>query len=148
EDHRRAVLGGETIDLVVQERPNVLPLGHVHSFLLLPHGRHLLLVDSPVYLTAPELDRNVIRNAIKPTGQRFPLADGAGLARQDEKGCLESIIGVVLVVKDLPADAKDQGSMPFDQGRESRLFFLVNEPLEQGAVRRIGRRRLGYQSAN
>src|SRR5262249_11468949 len=43
---------------------------------------------------------NSIGDAVQPAGQRLGLADGGGLAGQDEEGGLEGVLAVLLVAQD------------------------------------------------
>src|SRR5262249_5333931 len=59
---------------------------------------------------------------------------GRGPAGEDEEGALEGVLGVLVVVQQVPADAKNQRAVPLHQGREGRLVPRRDEALQQLAV--------------
>jgi hypothetical protein len=74
-------------------------------------------------------------HAIEPTAYRRALANGAGLAGEDQKGRLKNVLGVLVMVEDPPADAQDRRSMPFHEGGEGGFVAAAREALEQLTVR-------------
>ena len=63
------------------------------------------------------------------------MADRAGLLGQDQEGCLEGILRVVVVTEYGPADAQDHRPVPLHQSSEGCLVALVEVALEEVGVR-------------
>jgi hypothetical protein len=72
---------------------------------------------------------NPVGDAVQPAGHRLALADGGGAAGQDQEGGLESVLGVVLVVQDVPADAPHQPAVTVQQRCKGVLSTLLDEVL-------------------
>ncbi len=81
----------------------------------------------------PRLGRDPQRDAVQPAPDRLAAADRTSLTGQDQERRLRCILGVVLVVEYLPADAQDHRSVAIHQRREgclSRLVPLLGESLK------------------
>ena len=96
-----------------------LPPGQVIRFAG-QRGRHTSLVLLPGGALGPRLEGGAVGNTVEPTGHRLPLPDRPGLAREDKKGGLESVLGVLETAQNPAADAEDQRAMPAHQGRKGR----------------------------
>ncbi len=60
-------------------------------------------------------------HAIQPGGEPVGVAEGVGLAGQDEEGGLEGVLGEVAVGEELPAEAQDHRAVPGHQRGEGGL---------------------------
>ena len=81
--------------------------------------------DAPADRPEPDPGRHPHRDAMQPASDRFPVADRAGPAGQDQKDSLKCVVDILRVVKDVPADAHNHRSMPGHQGFERQLASLV-----------------------
>jgi len=72
--------------------------------------------------------------AVEPTAQRGCLANGSGLAGEDQERGLPGVLGVVWVTERPPAHAEDQRSVAFDEHGESGVVLVADESLQQLAV--------------
>jgi hypothetical protein len=85
---------------------------------------------------------------VQPAGQRVGLAYRSGLSSEDEEGGLEGVLGVGLVAQDAAADVQDHRAVPPQEGRESRLVPLAEEPPEQFLVAGAPHPRFSTDSAD
>jgi hypothetical protein len=69
-------------------------------------------------------------NAIKPTAYRLSLANGGGLAEQDQEGGLKSVIDVGFLPEQAAANTANHRPMPLDQSGEGQRV-LAFEKTEQ-----------------
>jgi hypothetical protein len=77
------------------------------------------------------------RHAVQPGAEQVRVADRPGLSGQDEEDGLESVLSVMVVAQELPADAQDHRPMSgHDRGEGGLVGRLAagGEPLEQFAV--------------
>jgi hypothetical protein len=130
-----AVLLGEPVQLLVEDRPEVepRPLGQI--------GRRV--VDQPPFPPVPprrgppSLERHPMGDAVEPGGQQLALADRVGLLDQDQERGLECVLDVAGVAEQPPGDPEDHRPVPAHQGLEGglgRLGASGGEPFEQLAV--------------
>jgi hypothetical protein len=89
-----------------------------------------------------------------PSGdQQYPLADDDGniikshvfvraveLPREQQKGGLERIFGILSMLQDPPADAVDHRSMPAHQGLEGRLVASAKQAFDEVPIGLIAKR--------
>jgi hypothetical protein len=59
------------------------------------------------------------------------LADRRGLAREDQEGCLESVLGVVRVVQQPLAETQHHHAVPPDEHLEGRVALAGDEVVQQ-----------------
>src|SRR5262249_31090179 len=69
------------------------------------------------------------------------LANRAGLARQDEEGRLENVLGVVPVAEQAAAHRQDHAAVPSHQGFKGGFIPCRRKALQQLRVRELGARR-------
>ncbi len=72
---------------------------------------------------------------MQPTGEARGPADGSCLVGQHEKGCLESVLGVVPVSQNPLADAENHRPVPLDESRECFLIAAVHKGLQKLSLR-------------
>ena len=146
EHDRRAVVPGESGELFMDHRAEVIPGTFGHD--LRPRLARLHLVRATPYGGRPGGGRDVVRHAVEPGGQRIPPPDRSRLAGQDEEGGLEGVLGVVHVTEHAPADAEDHRPVSFHQRGEGQLGGLAvagREPVEQLPVGQPADRPRGEQ---
>jgi hypothetical protein len=64
---------------------------------------------------------SAVSHAIQPVAHHFPRPDGSRLAEQNQKGDLEGIFRIVLVVQHTTADTHHHRSMSLEQRLKCRL---------------------------
>src|SRR5262249_6178289 len=92
EDDRRPVPVGQCAYLLVENSSQFLPAQFVES---LP-ARHFGFPPFPKVLHCaprPRPKGDALRHSVEPASKRTALSDGSRLADQDEKSCLESVLG-------------------------------------------------------
>jgi len=82
----------------------------------------------------PSAQGDAKSDLVQPTGQQAFFVDAAGFARQDEHGRLKSILGLMEIGQDSPAQTPDHRPMPPEQKFESRFVVLKDESVEQLGV--------------
>jgi len=88
------------------------------------------------------LKSEAVGDLVQPGPDRFPPGQGAGLARQREKGRLENVLGIVRVVQDAFRGAVGHGTVPPDQFGKRCLVTARGKSLKQVPVGDIdGQRR-------
>ena len=101
-----------------------------------------LFVDALASQAGPGLAGGAQRHAIQPGGEPVRIAERVRLARQDEEGGLEGVLGEVVIGEELPADAQDHRAMARHQGGEGGLggglIAAVVEPLDELPVGEAG----------
>ncbi len=115
-------------------------LGREDGSRLRPVGRTAFLGPASAGDLPPGLAGRADRHAIQPGPERIRVADRPGLARQDEEGGLEGVLGVVVIAEQLPADAQDHRAVSRHDGGEGGLITDGREPLEQLTVPEAGGR--------
>ena len=127
EDHRQAIGFGEMVDLVVDDRPELVTGNAVGVF----HGECLRVGPRsfPGFLplsSRSQPHRDSPRHAMQPAAQGIVVSHGFGSSRQDEKRGLEGVFGKVRVKEQPAADAQDHRSVPLDEcgkrGFRARTF--------------------------
>jgi hypothetical protein len=63
------------------------------------------------------------------------LANGVGLAEQDQECSLKSVVDLGFLPKQATANTAHHHPMPLDQSGESHRVFAFDKPLEQFPVR-------------
>src|SRR5581483_1864202 len=96
------------------------------GFALLPRG-----------LPGPRLERGPISDAMQPAPDRCGVADGRGLAGQNEEGGLECVLRVRLVTEYAAAHVEHHRAVPAEEGMESGRFSSLAEPPEEIPVGRL-----------
>jgi hypothetical protein len=82
----------------------------------------------------PYPNRHAQRDAVQRAGKGVTVADRRRLARQDEKGRLERVLGVLRVGQDAAADAVHQRPVAARQLGERRLVAAGDEARQQDGV--------------
>jgi hypothetical protein len=72
-----------------------------------------------------------VGDPVQPTSKGFALANGAGLARQYEEGCLESVFDILFSVEQAPADTMNQALVSPHEELKGSLIALGHESLEE-----------------
>jgi len=103
-------------------------------------------------LLSPDLvgagaEGEAIRDLVEPAAQPLVAHQGRGLARQDEEGGLEGVLGAVNVVQHAAADAEDQRPVTAHQHLDGGFVAVGHEPLQQLTVRHCRRRHAADQVA-
>jgi hypothetical protein len=94
----------------------------------------LSFVDAPLVRLNFGLERQSIGDAVQPARQRLRLADGRGLARQNEKRCLEHILSVLHIAQQTAAQSENQRSMSRHQLGECVFIALMDEAIQQQPI--------------
>jgi hypothetical protein len=68
---------------------------------------------------------------VQPRTQRFSPMQRTGLASQHQEGCLEGILGMVLIAEHAPANAEYHRPVPFHQGSKRWLISPSGETLQE-----------------
>jgi hypothetical protein len=82
---------------------------------------------------------------MQPAGKRVRRLDCAGPSREDKKGRLKRILGVMAIPEHTTTHAQHHGTMAIDKRRESSRIAIGDEP---GQQRRIRHRVRGDHSAD
>src|SRR5262249_1457348 len=109
-------------------------------------GKRLVLahLPPPPFLLSPfggrsaRLERSVISHAVKPVAHGFPSGKRSRLANADQESPLESVLGIVRIAKNAPADAQHHGTVTPHQGLEGRLLTPGKKTLQKLPVRQAG----------
>ena len=131
EHDRRAVVLGEPVDLRVECRAELAALERVDTasdWNLLQAGPHMAartIGDDPGPGCHP------VGDPVEPAPQHLPVADGAGLAGEDQKRGLEGVLSVVGIVQYAPADAQYHRPVRPHDGLECSLIAVRHESLQQ-----------------
>ena len=91
----------------------------------------------------PGLPRRADRHPVEPGAQQVGVADGEGLAGEDEEDGLEGVLGVVPVAQELSADAQDHRPVARHERGEGGIPGRIaagGEPLQELAVGQTGDR--------
>src|SRR5262249_32491219 len=92
--------------------------------------------------------RQLVSDAVEPSGYRLLPTRGGGFASQREKGRLEQVLGVLVVVKNPPAHAEHQRTVPPDERSKGHLVALAGIALQQLAIALLPGRGNGEQGFN
>ena len=79
----------------------------------------------------------------QPAPDRITPGDHRRLARQQQKGGLENLFDIMFIAEHAPASPLHPGPVALDQGHESGLLAVADEPLQQGQVAHMHGHRLG-----
>jgi hypothetical protein len=71
----------------------------------------------------------MVRDAVQPTGDRGPLANGSGPPRKHQEGGLESGRGVLKVPDHVQAGTPNHRPVAAHDGREGRFVVGNSEPV-------------------
>ena len=130
EDDRQAEPIGEPLDLLVQDRAEVVGCPGLGG----PQQARGLLDIAAASGGGPGLERGPVSDPVQPGPQRVPAADRPGLAEQQHEGGLERVIGGVRVLQHGLAGVQHQRPVPRHQRGERRLVAAGDEPLQQPGV--------------
>ena len=134
EDQRRSVSVRQEGELLVKGLEKLPQFQHTDCSLIgAGYLRWEGLHDVPSELLA-EVARDPKGHPVKPTAQRFLLANRAYLLGKDEEGGLAGILGIVFVAQDASANAEHHAAMPVDESCKTCLIPCV-EPREQIRIR-------------
>src|SRR6516162_8454399 len=95
---------------------------------------HFLLLQTTRAVHGFCFESRSVGHAMQPVAYVSAGDDRRGLADENEKRCLEGILGICLVAQDAAADAEDHGTMPPHQGFKSRLVPLADKTVQQFAI--------------
>src|SRR6266545_7542375 len=104
EDQRRSIALRQPVQFVVEHRQEFLGAQLLQGIGGPPAGGPMFVALPRCRLRSP-FERYTIRYLVEPAGQRGTIADRGSLACEDEESRLESVLGIVAVPKDGPADA-------------------------------------------
>jgi hypothetical protein len=75
-----------------------------------------------------------LRDAIQPRPDRIPRPHARCSSGKDQESRLESILGILLVPQDPPADGQDHRTVPLDQNSEGRFILVGKKRIENLAI--------------
>src|SRR5205823_5836083 len=78
--------------------------------------------------------RRAVGYFVQPVAERLRPLKGTGLLNQDEEGCLEGVLRVVLIPQHTATDAKDQRAVAAEDRLEGALVMPGGGAFEQLAV--------------
>jgi hypothetical protein len=133
EHDRPAEPVGEPVDLLVDRRGGIVVTGAGGDRIPGTLGRAAFLVAATGGVR-PELERDPPRHAMQPAADGALDPDRSGLARQQEEGGLEGVVGIVGVVEHAAADGQDHRPMPTDQRLEGQLIAVGHVTFQQPGV--------------
>jgi hypothetical protein len=124
-----AIFRGQMIDLLVQQRLQFLERlgrrkrprrrGGLTALMGLASGRFSSCVHG-----------HPIGDAMEPVSQPLSPAQGSRLQSQDEEAGLKSILGILFVVQDMPADVPHQPAMTAHESGKSRFLTPAHKLFE------------------
>lgn len=117
QDDRHPVAGREPADLLVEDRPEVLPQGRGGG-VIVRHLKRPPLPVPPPGPVRPGVGGDPAGDPVEPRPERVTPAQRAGLPGQDEEGGLERVLGVVGVRQRTPADPEHHRPVAGDQRGE------------------------------
>jgi hypothetical protein len=85
----------------------------------------------------PETASDAQGDAVQPRRELLGLAQDSRLADQDQKGRLESILGLGTLGQQPLAHCQDHGSMPLHQDGKSLRIAAVGKALQQLGIRTV-----------
>ena len=127
------ILLRQPIDLFLQHRTQIPPEHLVGPF----PGRNVLFGERVVRTpgrAGPGTLGNPASDPVQPTTDRVELVDGRRLADKDEKGGLESVLGLVSVVKQTLTGPQDHAAVPPDEQLKGSLVVATDKGLQQLGV--------------
>ena len=130
EDDRQAEPIGEPLDLLVQDRAEIVGSPGLDA----PQPARGLFDFAAAGGGGPGLERRPIRHPVQPGPHRIPAADRTRLAEQQHERGLERVVGRIQVLQDGPAGVQHQRPVPCHQRGERRLVPVGDEPLQQAGV--------------
>jgi hypothetical protein len=89
----------------------------------------------------------MVCHLVEPGADGLPIPDRAGLTRQGEEGGLKGILGRVLIVRHIPADAQHHRAVPPQEQLERRFVMPGHETTQQIRVRDVACRRPAQDTA-
>ncbi len=135
EDDGDAVFPGQAVQLLVEEREQVVPL-FIGCRFGLGHRQHLLLFRPPPERHCPGPHGCFVRHCEEPVGDHLGAGDRGGLAGEHEESGLKRVLGVVWVAESAPADSPDHRAVTHNEGLERRLVLAGGEASEELRRRR------------
>jgi hypothetical protein len=90
-----------------------------------------LLASLPPDFPAPRVACHLAGDAVQPARQAIRGADGRGLFGEDEEHCLHSVLDLIQIAQDPPANSQGQRRVSGDQDREGALVSVLNEAAKQ-----------------
>jgi hypothetical protein len=134
EHDRLTVLIRQTGQFLVENGLQVLP-GALYHRLLFRQVFDLNFLRPPLGSRGTRFQRPVVGHSVEPIANPFPSLQREGLPHQDEKGFLESVVGIVRVSQNTAANAQHHRPVPPHQRFESGLFPPSEEVLQEFSVR-------------
>src|SRR5260370_40145088 len=102
------------MQFLVKQRTQLAPTRLV-SILGMSDALHLFFHEASPRYSRPSYQSRSIGHAIKPIADSFARFDRVGLAHEDEKSGLKSIVGIVRVAKQTPAHTQHHSAMSAQQ---------------------------------
>jgi hypothetical protein len=96
----------------------------------------LLLVKAPLSGLAPCPHRQPVGDSIKPAAERFAFPNRVCSTGQDEKCCLEYILGRLVIEQRSSGYPQDERPVTLHQGGEGSLIAAHGEAFEEVLVRK------------
>jgi hypothetical protein len=81
------------------------------------------------------LQGKATRYSKEPWPDRILGAEATSLAAQNQKDCLEYVLGFMFVAKHTPAHAQHHGPVTANENRKGRFILLVREALDEFTIR-------------
>ena len=106
-------VGGPTPGPVA--RLQIVPGETLFGSFWVSHGPHPLLPCAPLCQHRPCLHCRLVSHAVQPVRHHLSLPDRHGLPDQDEEGCLEGVLGVVMMTQNAATDAPDHRAVPLHE---------------------------------
>jgi hypothetical protein len=136
EHHGQPITAGQTLDLLVQDRLQIVP--HEVRCIVFDdrfNGQRIRLANQPGTGTQGD----AIRDLVEPARHRPLAADALGLPHQREKRGLKGVLRLLLMPQHSQANAQHHGSMSPDENLERGLVAGLDEALQELAIREARR---------
>src|SRR5262249_45028074 len=123
-------------NLLVQDGPEFLQ-GQVIACWAGAHETCLSFSLATCLRLHPRPQRDAPGDPMKPASHRLLALDRPHPPRQNQKRCLQRILGLMGIMKYPPTDAKDHGAMAPNKVRERTLIPMDQIAIQKLAVRQI-----------
>src|SRR5205823_2433470 len=85
----------------------------------------------------PGLERRLVSHPVKPVPHLRSGSDRRRLTDEDEKGGLEGVLGIVMILEDTPTEAPDHRAMSAHKRFQGRRLSAAHEALQQLPIGQI-----------
>ena len=129
ENDRNAIAVRQPAELFVEQGLQIVPDFALSSC----DGRHVGHLFFPRPASAGELpcfERGLVSDAVEPVGHHLPRDNGVRFAKQDQIGCLKSVLGVV-VIENAAAHGPGHRAVPPHKSGNRRFVAALDEALQQ-----------------